>query len=311
MAARRLTAGDVLGALRAQNVQVAAGSVGAQPNTTGAATEMVVEAPGRLADPDSFGDVVVSNTTDGGLVRLRDVARIELGAEDYGTYAYVAGRVSVAMLVFQRPGSNALDVANEVRRTMQDLKQSFPPGLDFAIPYDTTRFVGATIEKVRDTMIEAVLLVVLVVFVFLQSFRAALIPILAIPVSIFGSFALIAALGGSINTISMFGLILAIGIVVDDAIVVVENVERNLAAGMSPRDAARKTMDEVGGALIAIALVLIAVFLPVAFIGGLAGEFYRQFALTIATATAISCLVSLTLSPALAAAVLASARCAQ
>jgi HAE1 family hydrophobic/amphiphilic exporter-1 len=304
MAARGLTAGDVVSALRGQNVQVAAGSVGAQPNTTGSPTEMIVEAPGRLIDPEHFGEVVVSNTEDGGLIRLRDIARVELGAEDYGTYAYVSGRISVAMLVFQRPGSNALDVANEVNATMERLKTSFPEGLDFAVPYDTTRFVGATIEKVRDTMIEAVILVVLVVFVFLQSFRAALIPILAIPVSICGAFGLIAALGGSINTISMFGLILAIGIVVDDAIVVVENVERNLAAGMTPRDAARKTMDEVGGALIAIALVLIAVFLPVAFIGGLAGEFYRQFALTIATATAISCLVSLTLSPALAAAFL-------
>jgi hydrophobe/amphiphile efflux-1 (HAE1) family protein len=301
MAARGLTAGDVVNALRGQNVQVAAGAVGAQPNPTGAANEMVVEAPGRLADPESFGDVVVSSTPEGGLIRVRDIARVEIGAEEYGTYAYVSGRVSVAMLVFQRPGSNALDVANEVHATLDRLRDEFPEGLDYAVPYDTTRFVADTIEKVRDTMIEAVLLVVLVVFIFLQSFRAAIIPIITIPVSIFGAFSLIAALGGSINTISMFGLILAIGIVVDDAIVVVENVERNLRAGMSPREAARRTMDEVGGALIAIALVLIAVFLPVAFIGGLAGEFYRQFALTIATATAISCLVSLTLAPAMAA----------
>lgn len=280
---------------------MASGAIGGEPLPSESAFELTVQAPGRLVEADAFADVVIRSSPEGGLIRVRDIGRVELGAQDYVTDASLNGKPAVAIGVFQRPGSNALETAERVKAKMEELSKNFPTGVEYRIVYNPTEFVATSIEKVVDTLFEAVLLVVLVVFVFLQNARAALIPILAIPVSIVGSFAIIGLLGGSINTLSMFGLILAIGIVVDDAIVVVENVERNLAAGLSPKEAARKSMREVGGALIAIALTLIAVFAPVAFIPGIAGRFYTEFALTIATATAISAFVSLTLSPALCA----------
>ena len=301
IAALNLSPSDILAGLRRQSVQVSAGSLGAEPQPNGSAYEMTVEAPGRLVDPEQFAQVVVARGPDGALVRVRDIGRVELGAQTYQVNASLDGKKAVAIGIFQRPGSNALQTADDVKAVMARVSKDFPQGLKYEIVYDTTRFVNASIEKVEHTLFEAVLLVVLVVFVFLQSWRAAIIPVLAIPVSILGSFAVLSLTGGSINTLSLFGLILAIGIVVDDAIVVVENVERNIARGLSPKEAARVSMDEVGGALIAIALVLTAVFLPTAFMGGVGGQFFRQFALTIASATLISCLVSLTLSPALCA----------
>jgi HAE1 family hydrophobic/amphiphilic exporter-1 len=304
IAALNLTPSDVLAGLRRQSVQVAAGSLGAEPQPGGAAYQMIVQAPGRLVDPEQFANVVVARNPGGALVRVRDIGRVELAAQTYDVDASLDGKKAVAIGIFQRPGSNALQTAAAVKQTMATLSKSFPQGLKYDIVYDTTRFVDASIDKVKHTLFEAVVLVVLVVFLFLQSWRAAVIPVLAIPVSILGSFAVLALTGGSINTLSLFGLILAIGIVVDDAIVVVENVERNIAQGLAPREAARISMDEVGGALIAIALVLTAVFMPTAFMGGVAGQFFRQFALTIASATLISCFVSLTLSPALCAVLL-------
>jgi HAE1 family hydrophobic/amphiphilic exporter-1 len=301
IAALNLSPSDILAGLRRQSVQVSAGSLGAEPQPNGAAYEMIVEAPGRLVDPEQFAQVVVARSPGGALVRVRDIGRVELGAQTYQADASLDGKKAVAIGIFQRPGSNALQTADQVKATMATLSKSFPQGLKYDIVYDTTRFVNASIDKVQHTLLEAVLLVVLVVFLFLQSWRAAIIPVLAIPVSILGSFGFLAVTGGSINTLSLFGLILAIGIVVDDAIVVVENVERNIARGLSPKEAARVSMDEVGGALIAIALVLTAVFVPVAFTAGVAGQFFRQFALTIGSATLISCFVSLTLSPALCA----------
>ena len=301
IAALNLSPSDILAGLRRQSVQVAAGSLGAEPQPNGAAYEMTVEAPGRLVDPEQFAQVVVARGPDGALVRVRDIGRVELGAQTYQVNASLDGKKAVAIGIFQRPGTNALQTADDVKAVVERLSKDFPPDLKYDIVYDTTRFVNASIEKVEHTLFEAVILVVLVVFLFLQSWRAAVIPVLAIPVSILGSFAVLSVTGGSINTLSLFGLILAIGIVVDDAIVVVDNVERNIARGLSPKEAARVSMDEVGGALIAIALVLTAVFLPTAFMGGVAGQFFRQFALTIASATLISCFVSLTLSPALCA----------
>jgi HAE1 family hydrophobic/amphiphilic exporter-1 len=296
-----LSPSDILAGLRRQSVQVAAGSVGAEPQPNGAAYQMIVEAPGRLIDPEQFADVVVARNPAGALVRVRDIGRVELGAQTYDADASLDGHKAVAIGIFQRPGTNALQTADAVKAQMATLSKSFPQGLKYDIVYDTTRFVDASIDKVEHTLLEAVVLVVLVVFLFLQSWRAAIIPVLAIPVSVLGSFGFLVATGSSINTLSLFGLILAIGIVVDDAIVVVENVERNIARGLSPKEAARVSMDEVGGALIAIALVLTAVFVPTAFMAGVAGQFFRQFALTIASATLISCFVSLTLSPALCA----------
>jgi HAE1 family hydrophobic/amphiphilic exporter-1 len=303
VAARGLTAGEVVEALRRANLQVAAGGLN-QPPSNGAdrgGFELNVQALGRLVTPEQFGEVVVATGAGGAPLRLRDLARIELGSQDYTVSAYLDNQTATAMGIFQRPGSNALATAAGIRATMEELKRSFPPGIEYSVVYDPTRFIAQSMEAVLHTFIEAVLLVVLVVILFLQSWRAAVIPLLAIPVSIIGTFAVMGALGLSLNTLSMFGLILAIGIVVDDAIVVVENVERHLAEGMAPRAAAERTMDEVGFALIAIALVLCAVFVPTAFISGIAGAFYRQFAVTIAVATLISALVSLTLSPALAA----------
>lgn len=300
-AARGLNATDVVAALRGQNVQVAAGSIGAEPAAPGAAGfALNVETQGRLISPQQFGDIVIRADGDR-RVLVRDVARVEVGAQDYDTAMTVNGKAGVGLGITQRPGSNALATAKAIIDTMNDARAEFPPGLAYDIPYNPTIYVERSIESVTETLYEAVVLVVLVVLVFLQSWRAAVIPVLAIPVSLIGTFAVMAAFGYSLNSLSLFGLVLAIGIVVDDAIVVVENVERELAAGHDPVTAATRTMNEVGGALIAIALTLCAVFVPTAFISGISGQFYKQFALTISAATLISCIVSLTLSPALAA----------
>jgi len=305
-AAHNLTAGEIVGALRAQNVQVPAGAVGQPPFGPGRSDfELNINTQGRLTDPEQFANIIIRNDAAGNIVRVRDVARVELGAQEYRLNAYLdRGQKAVAIGVSQRPGSNALATADAALDTMKEVSKDFPPGLAYAVPYNPTEYVAESIKEVRKTLFEAVLLVVLVVIVFLQTWRAAIIPVLAIPVSLIGTFAVMAGFGASLNNLSLFGIVLAIGIVVDDAIVVVENVERRLSEGMSPKEAAYTTMDEVGGALIAIALVLVAVFVPTAFISGISGQFYKQFALTIASATVISCLVSLTLSPAMAALVL-------
>ena len=305
-AARNLTVDEITAAVRAQNQQAAAGSIGAPPVATGSsAFQLGVQARGRLADPAEFGAIIVKRSDTGALTRLRDVARIELGAEIYTINAYLNGKPTSAVGVFQLPGSNALATAAAVVAELDRAKASFPPGMTYAIPYNTTEYVAASIEAVEHTLVEALILVALVVLVFLQSWRAAVVPIVAIPISLIGSLAFLAGFGFSLNNLSLFGMVLAIGIVVDDAIVVVENVERLMEEEhLSPRDAAHKTMDEVSGALIAIALVLCGVFIPTSFIPGISGQFYKQFALTIASATAISAFVSLTLSPALAALIL-------
>jgi hydrophobe/amphiphile efflux-1 (HAE1) family protein len=301
-----LTVSEIIAAIRAQNAQVAAGAVGQPPfSSGGTAFQLSLQAQGRLATTEEFGNVIVKRLDGGRLVRLRDVARIELGAQDYSVNAFLSGDPTVAIAITQMPGSNALSTAEAVKAEIEAAAEDFPLGLEYRIPYNPTEFIEASIAAVEDTLIEAVLLVSLVVIVFLQSWRAAIIPIIAIPVSLIGSFAVLAAFGFSLNNLSLFGMVLAIGIVVDDAIVVVENVERLMEQeGLNPRDAAHKTMDEVSGALIAIALVLIGVFLPTSFIPGISGQFYQQFALTIMSATAISAFVSLTLSPAMAALVL-------
>jgi multidrug efflux pump len=302
--ARGLTASDVVRALREQNVQVAAGTLGQQPSSRDASFQLTINAQGRLIDEAQFADVIVKTTPDGGKVRLGDIARIELGASQYALRSLLDNKAAVALPVFQAPGSNALALSDDVRKAMAELSKTFPEGVAYSIVYDPTRFVRASIEAVITTLIEALLLVVLVVILFLQTWRASIIPIAAVPVSLVGTFAVMKLLGFSINALSLFGLVLAIGIVVDDAIVVVENVERNIALGFSPKDATRRAMDEVSGPIIAIALVLCAVFIPIGFIPGLTGQFYRQFALTIAISTVISAVNSLTLSPALAAVLL-------
>ncbi|MGX7897022.1 efflux RND transporter permease subunit [Tsuneonella sp. HG222] len=299
-AALGLTAGDIVQALRSQNVQVAAGTLGQQPSPD-SAFQLNVETQGRFTDPQQFSNVVIRTDAQGRQVRVGDVARVEIGAQDYATSAYLDQMDSVIIPVFQAPGSNALAAAEEVKSTMSQLSESFPAGLEYRIVYNPTEFISESIDAVVDTLFEAIILVVLVIVAFLQKARASLIPVLAIPISLVGTFAVLAMLGYSLNNLSLFGLVLAIGIVVDDAIVVVENVERNLEAGYSPLEAARRSMDEVGTALIAIVLVLCAVFVPTLFIGGLSGEFYKQFAVTISAATIISLVVSLTLSPALSA----------
>ncbi|MFZ6762992.1 efflux RND transporter permease subunit [Pseudoroseomonas sp. WGS1072] len=303
IAARGLTPGEVVAALRRANVQVAAGGLNHPPTGAGGgeAFQLNIQALGRLRDAADFADIVVATEAGGAPLRLRDIARVELGSQDYTMRAYLSGTSAVAMPIFQRPGSNALATAAALKATLAQAERDFPPGVAYRIVYDTTQFIEQSMEAVLHTFVEAILLVVLVVILFLQSWRASIIPLAAIPVSIIGTFAFMGALGISLNSLSMFGLILAIGIVVDDAIVVVENVERHLAAGLDPVTATRRTMDEVGFALLAIALVLCAVFVPTAFIEGLSGAFYRQFAVTIAVATLLSALVSLTLSPALAA----------
>jgi HAE1 family hydrophobic/amphiphilic exporter-1 len=300
LAAFGLTSGDVVRAVQEQNVQVSGGSLGAQPAPSDNAFQLVVTTQGRFEDPRQFRSIIVRATADGKLVRLQDVARVELGAQDYVTNSYLNGKPAVALAIFQRPGTNALAASDEIIRTMETLKQGFPPGLSYEIVYNPTEFIADSVQAVYTTLFEAVLLVILVVIVFLQSWRTAIIPIVAIPVSLIGTFAVMAALGFSLNTLTLFGMVLAIGIVVDDAIVVVENVERNIAQGLPAKEAAHRTMDEVGGAVVAIALVLAAVFVPTAFIPGISGQFYQQFALTVAVSTLISAFNSLTLSPALA-----------
>ncbi len=300
-AARSLTAGEVVAALRAANLQVAAGAINQPPASSPGGFQLSVQTLGRLSDPEEFANIIVRAEQNGGVIRIRDIARVELGSQDYTINAYLNNKNAVAIGIFQRPGSNALATADNIKREMERLSRDFPGGIGYSVVYNPTEFISESIEKVIETLIEAVILVCFVVILFLQTWRAALIPIVAIPVSLVGTFLVMAMTGVSFNTLSLFGLVLAIGIVVDDAIVVVENVERYLREGMTPKEAAHKTMDEVGGALIAIALVLCAVFIPTAFITGLQGSFYRQFAITIAASTAISAFVSLTLSPALAA----------
>ncbi len=299
-----LTAGDVVGALREQNVQVSGGSLGAPPNRAGSAFEVTLTTQGRLEDPREFGRVIIKSSDDGRVVRVRDVARVEIGARSYVTNSYLNNKPAVALGIFQRPGSNALASADEILTVMEELSQDFPPGLEYQVVYNPTEFIEASVNAVYQTLFEAVLLVIAVILVFLQSWRTAVIPLLAIPVSLIGTFAVMYALGYSLNLLTLFGLILAIGIVVDDAIVVVENVERNISNGMTPRQASARTMDEVQNAVIGTSLVLIAVFVPAALVPGITGQFYRQFAVTISVATVISTINSLSLSPALAAALL-------
>ncbi|HKP01814.1 MAG TPA: multidrug efflux RND transporter permease subunit [Chthoniobacterales bacterium] len=301
LSARGLTAQDVVSAIQEQNVQVAAGIIGAPPvPKESTAFQYTVSTQGRLANEDEFGEIVVKTGTGGQVTRIRDVARVELAARDYTVNSQLGGKPATAMGIFQRPGSNALQTSAAVRKKMEELKHRFPAGLDYTIVYDPTVSVRESIHEVQKTLFEAIALVVLVVLVFLQTWRAAIIPLIAIPVSLIGTFAAMTAFGFSINNISLFGLVLAIGIVVDDAIVVVEAIEHKIEEGRSPRDAAREAMSEVGGALVAIAVVLCAVFIPTAFLSGITGQFFRQFALTIAVSTAISAFNSLTLSPALA-----------
>src|SRR5215468_4010385 len=298
-----LTASEVIAAIRSQNVQIAGGQI-AEPPIADRAFQPNLTFTGRLKDQRQFEDILIKAGSDGRTVRLRDVARVELGALSYTTNSFLLRRSAVGMLVTQRPGSNALATAKEITDTMVKLKASFPKGLDYNIGYNPTEFIAQSVHELIKTIYEAMVLVVIVVLVFLQGWRPAIIPIIAIPVSLVGTFAVMAALGFSVNNLTLFGLVLAVGIVVDDAIVVVENVERHLEHGMSRREAALKTMEEVGGALVSIALVLCAVFVPTAFLGGISGQFFQQFAVTIAVATVISCFCSLTLSPALASQIL-------
>ncbi len=301
-AARNLTAGEIVTALRTQNVQVAGGALGQPPYANGnPAFQLPIQVQGRLSDPEQFADVVIKTDVTGAITRVRDVARVELGSQDYGIEASFGGKRGVALAVIQQPGSNALDAAQLVLDEVEEASKTFPPGVTFTIPYNPTEYVAASVEAVQSTLFEAIALVILVVLVFLQTWRAAVIPILAIPVALVGTFAVQLGLGFSINSLSLFALVLAVGIVVDDAIVVVEAVEKHIRAGLSPREAAHRTMREVSGALIAIGLVLTAVFIPTGFVAGIPGIFYRQFAVTIAAAALISLIVSLTLSPALAA----------
>ncbi|MGJ0483515.1 MAG: efflux RND transporter permease subunit [Methylomicrobium sp.] len=301
VAARNLTASDVINAIREQNIQVAAGVVGQQPTKENTDFQYTVSTLGRLMEAEQFANIVIKQGADGQLTRLKDVARIELGAKDYNSGLFLDGEPTVGLAIFQLPGSNALDTKKAVVEAMEKLKTRFPEGLEYNMVYDTVVFVQQSIDAVIKTLFEALLLVVLVVVVFLQNWRPAIIPLLAVPISLIGTFAVMAAMGLSLNTLSLFGLVLSIGIVVDDAIVVVENVERHIALGLHARDAARKAMSEVVGPIIATALVLVAVFVPTAFITGVSGAFYKQFALTIAVSTVISAFNSLTLSPALCA----------
>ena len=301
IAARNMTALEVVEAIREQNLQVAAGVIGAPPNLKKTDFQYTVITKGRLSEPKQFDDIIIKTGHDGQITRLRDVARIELGSKEYNAELLLDGQDSVGLAIFQLPGSNAIDTKKAVVLAMEKLKLRFPEGLDYVLSYDTVVFVEQSIKKVLTTLFEAILLVVIVVLVFLQTWRASLIPMLAVPVSLIGTFAVMSAMGLSLNTLSLFGLVLAIGIVVDDAIVVVENVERNIALGMNARVATRKAMEEVVGPIIATALVLVAVFVPTAFITGVSGAFYKQFGLTISVSTVISAFNSLTLSPALCA----------
>src|SRR5882672_1288604 len=301
VAERGLSASDITREIQAQNVQAAAGVVGVSPNLPGIDLQLSVNAQGRLQSEEDFGDIVVKTGAGGEITRLRDIARIELGASQYSLRSLLDNKAAAAIGIFQSPGSNALAISDNVRKTMAEIKKNMPEGIDYQIVYDPTQFIRASIESVVRTLFESIALVVLVVILFLQTWRASLIPLVAVPVSIVGTLAFLYLFGFSINALSLFGLVLAIGIVVDDAIVVVENVERNIAAGLSARDATYRAMKEVTNPIIAIAAVLVAVFVPLAFISGLSGQFYRQFAVTIAISTVISAINSLTLSPALAA----------
>ncbi|RXE46495.1 efflux RND transporter permease subunit [Chromohalobacter israelensis] len=300
IASHGLTAGDVIDAMREQNVQVSAGQIGAEPMPDSDFLTLI-NAKGRLSTEQEFGNIVLKVGEDGEILRLGDVARLEMGAGDYTLRSRLDGKEAVAIGIFQSPGANALQIRDQVVRTMDELATRFPPGVEYRTVYDTTLFVSDSIRSVIQTLLEAILLVVLVVTLFLQTWRASLIPLLAVPVSVVGTFAVLLLLGYSINTLTLFGLVLAIGIVVDDAIVVVENVERNIGQGLAPRAAAHQAMREVSGPIVAIGLVLCAVFVPMAFLSGVTGQFYRQFAVTIAISTVISTINSLTLSPALAA----------
>ena len=301
VAAYNLRADEVLAALRAQNLQVSAGILNQPPVPGDEAYQINIEALGRLSTPEQFGDIIVKSDSQGRVTRIRDIGRVEVGAADYGTTAYMDRSNATTLLIYAQPGANSLAVEHEVLSTVEQLKKDFPPGVDATIIYDPNIFISKSIKEVVVTIFVAILLVVGVVFVFLQNWRATIIPCIAIPVSLIGTFTVLAIFGISLNNLSLFGLVLAVGIVVDDAIVVVENVERNMRSGMSPLEAAHRTMDEVGGALISIALTLCAVFVPAAFLSGISGLFFRQFAVTIAASTVISCFVSLTLSPALCA----------
>jgi multidrug efflux pump len=304
LAQRSLTTGDVINAIREQNVQVAAGALNAPPGPSSSAFQLNVNTRGRLVSTDDFRNIIVRTDANGGVTHLGDVARVDLGANSYALRSLLDNQPAVALPIFARPGSNAIQISDEVRAAMAQLKQDFPQGVDYSIVYDPTVFVRGSIEAVAHTLLEAILLVVLVVILFLQTWRASVIPLVAVPVSLIGTFAIMYLAGFSLNALSLFGLVLAIGIVVDDAIVVVENVERHIELGQSPREATRKAMYEVTGPIVATALVLCAVFIPTAFVSGLTGQFYRQFALTIAISTVISAFNSLTLSPALAAVLL-------
>jgi multidrug efflux pump len=303
-AQRGLTVQDIVGAIREQNVQVSAGAIGASPQPKGKSVQFLVNARGRLETPEEFGAIVLKTGPDGAMTRLRDVARVELGSNTYALNSLLNNKEAAAVVIFEAPGANSIALSDAVRARMAEISKSFPEGVSWDVVYDPTVFVRASIDSVVSTLLEAVLLVVIVVVIFLQTWRASIIPLLAVPVSIIGTFAALLLLGYSINVLTLFGLVLAIGIVVDDAIVVVENVERHIEEGMSPRDAAHKAMSEVGGPIIAISLVLAAVFVPIAFIDGVTGQFYRQFAVTIAVSVLISAFNSLTLSPALAAVLL-------
>jgi multidrug efflux pump len=300
MYARSLTTDDIVSAIQAQNIQVAAGRLGAEPAPPGTELQLTINTQGRLITPEQFGQIIVKRGDNGEIVYLADVGRTELGAQDYNVSSHLDGKPAQALAIFQLPGSNAVKTAHEVRSLMKDLSRSFPKGLEYTIVYDPTQFIEQSVEAVIHTLFEAVLLVLIVVLVFLQTWRATIIPLLAVPVSLIGTFAVMAVFGFSLNNLSLFGLVLAIGIVVDDAIVVVEAVEHNIEQGMQAKEATRTAMDQVGGAVVAIAVVLSAVFIPTAFISGITGQFYRQFALTIAVSTLISAFNSLTLSPALA-----------
>ena len=300
-ASYNISANEILSALRAQNAQVSAGVLNQPPIATNAASEINVEALGRLTTPEEFSDIIVKSDAEGRVTRIRDIGRVELGSVDYGSKAYVDKQVSAPWWVIATPDANVVQVENSVWKKMAELRKSFPAGVDYKDIYDPTTFVSQSIHEIVVTIFIAIALVVGVVYLFLQNWRATVVPVIAIPVSLVGTFTILAALGASINNLSLFGLVLAVGIVVDDAIVVVENIERNMELGMSPREAAHQTMDEVSAALIAIALTLCAVFVPVAFISGISGLFFKQFAFTIAASTVISCFVSLTLSPALCA----------
>src|SRR5213594_3659662 len=301
LASRNMTAGDVVRTIREQNLQVAAGTIGQPPVPAGNDFQLTISTQGRLLDDQQFGDIIVKQGSQGQVTRVRDVARVELAARDYSVSSQLSGKPAAALVIFQLPGSNAIETSDAVRAKLAELKKNFPPGVDYRVIYDTTLFARESIRAVVHTLFEAVLLVVLVVIVFLQTWRASIIPMLAVPVSLIGTFAVMKLFGFSLNNLSLFGIVLAIGIVVDDAIVVVENVERNIALGLAPVEATKKAMNEVSGPVVAVALVLCAVFVPTAFVSGITGQFYRQFALTIAVSTVISAFNSLTLSPALSA----------